>query len=73
MPDKKSRVAQIFRLTDVLRAIKAVKDAGLPVSAVRISPQGEIEVETLATRAQDSAGDLERWLADRGANYARPS
>jgi hypothetical protein len=71
MPKPKSR--QIFRRTDVLRAIKAVTDAGLPVSAVRISPQGEIEVETVKIQAQDSATDLECWLATRGANHARPS
>ena len=47
-----SKSRQVFRRTDVLRAIKAVKDAGLPVSAVRISPQGEIEVETIKAQAQ---------------------
>jgi hypothetical protein len=68
-----SKGRQIFRRRDVLRAIRAVKDAGLGISGVRISPQGEIQVETAATRAQDSASDLERWLAKRGANHARPS
>lgn len=68
-----SKSRQVFRRTDVLRAIKAVKDAELPVSAVRISPQGEIEVETIKAQAQDSATDLESWLAGRGSNHARPS
>ena len=68
-----SKSRQAFRRTDVLRAINAVKDAGLPISAVRISPQGEIEVETAKTQAQDSATDLERWLDSRGPNHARPS
>ena len=45
-----SKSRQAFRRTDVLRAINAVKDAGLPISAVRISPQGEIEVETAKNR-----------------------
>jgi hypothetical protein len=68
-----SKGRQAFRRTDVLRAIRAVRDAGLPVSAVRISPQGEIEVETAKAQAQDSATDLERWLEGRGANHARAS
>jgi hypothetical protein len=67
-----SKGRQAFRRTDLLRAIRAVRDAGLPVSAVRISPQGEIEVETAKIQAQDSASDLDRWL-EKGANHARPS
>jgi hypothetical protein len=67
------RNKQIFRRTDLTRAIKAVRDAGLSVSAVRISPQGQIEIETAKAQAQDSVTDLERWLARKGANHARPS
>ena len=68
-----SKSRQVFRRRDVMRAIRAVTDSGLVVTGVRISPQGEIEVETAKTRAQDSASDLERWLASRGSNNARPS
>ena len=67
-----SKSWQPFRHTDVLRAIKAVRCAGLPVSAVRISPQGEIVVETATAQAQDSA-DLECWLANKGGSHARSS
>jgi len=68
-----SKERQIFRRRDVMRAVKAVQDCGLTVSGVRISPQGEIEVETAKIQAQDSATDLERWIARRGASHARPS
>jgi hypothetical protein len=57
------RNKQIFRRTDLTRAIKAVRDAGLSVSAVRISPQGAIEVETVAPQVQDSEDSLDNWMA----------
>jgi hypothetical protein len=66
-----SRVAQKFRRTEVVRAIKAVKAAGLPVSAVRVSPQGQIEVET--AKVTDSVADLDSWLAKKGHGHADSS
>lgn len=59
-----------FRPAVLTRAIKAVTDAGLFVSAVRINPQGQIEIETTTRQAQDSGSDLDGWLAKRGANHA---
>jgi hypothetical protein len=41
-----SKRRQTFCRTDIMRAIKAVRDSGLSVSAVRMSAQGQIEVET---------------------------
>jgi len=55
-----------FRPKNITRAVKAVRDAGLTVSGVRISPQGEIDIETGGPTPHDSAKDLERWLAKRG-------
>ena len=63
---------QTFRRREVTRAIRAVRDAGLSVLAVRISPQGEIEVETAKAQAQDSTSDLDHWIATR-ENHARAS
>jgi hypothetical protein len=59
-----------FRPAVLTRAIKGVTDAGLSVSAVRISPQGQIEIETETQRKQDSGSDLDNWLVKRGADRA---
>ena len=63
---------QNFRRRDLMRAVKAVRDCGLTISGVRISPQGQIEVETVKGPAQDSS-DLDCWLAARGSKHARSS
>ena len=54
-----------FRPAALKRAIKAAQEAGLNVSGFRINPQGEIHIETAKAQAQDSAGDLDRWLATK--------
>jgi hypothetical protein len=68
----KPKTRQIVR-RGVLRAIKAVKDSGLPVAAVRMSPQGQVKIETTPRAAQDSVTDLDRWVAGKGASHARSS
>jgi len=59
-----------FRPAALTRVIKTIIDAGLSVSAVRISPQGQIEIETGTRPAQDSTSDLDGWLAKRGGDRA---
>jgi integrase len=54
-----------FRPAALKRAIKTAQEAGLTVSGFRINPQGEIHIETARGQAQDSGGDLDRWLAIR--------
>jgi hypothetical protein len=51
-----------FKQRDVMRAIKAAVKAGLSIGLVRISPQGQIELETGQPRAQDF-NSLDEWVA----------
>jgi hypothetical protein len=44
----------IFRQRDLTRAVKAVIAAGLHVSGVKVTAQGDIEVVTGDERMQDS-------------------
>jgi len=49
-----SRRPSTFRQRDLTRAVKAVIAAGLHVSGVKVSAQGDIEVVTGDERMQDS-------------------
>jgi hypothetical protein len=48
------RAPSAFRQQDVTRAVKAAKGAGVPVAAIKISPQGELQVVVGERRRQDS-------------------
>jgi hypothetical protein len=64
-----ARGACAFKQRDLTRAIRAVTAAGLVVAGVKISAQGEIEVVTGKSEAQDSKpqddldGELQEWEA----------
>ena len=55
------RAKQTFRRTDLMRTIKAARDAGLTVSEVRISPGGEITLHTDATSAEPVNEAADEW------------
>jgi hypothetical protein len=61
--------AAAFRQTDVTRAVRAATIAGLCVSAVKIAPDGTIEVLT-AQSAPAETDPLGEWKANRDARRA---
>jgi hypothetical protein len=68
-----SKGKHLYRKAELARAVRGVLELHLPVKFVRITADGQIEVEIGAAQAQDSAGgDLEHWLTKRaGGNNAR--
>jgi hypothetical protein len=58
-----------FRESDLKRAIKAVRESGLPVAEARITPDGEIRILTGGPPG-DGLSDLQRWRQKRGARAA---
>ena len=57
-----SRGRHLFKKTELAREVKGVQELDLPVKCVRISADGQIEVEIGAAQAQDSANN--EWGID---------
>jgi hypothetical protein len=64
-----SRGPRAFRQRDVTAALKAAVAAGMQVTAVKINPQGEIEVVIGKHAEQDC--DPDRELADFEARHGQ--
>ena len=67
-----SRGVQSFKLTEVRRVLRAVKEAGLETKQVRVGDV-EIEIGKPATDAQSAANgsDLDRELAEFEARHGQ--
>lgn len=61
-------MTQSFRTSHVARAVKAVQSAGLKVTAVVVSPDGTVRIETAET--DDPDAELEAARARRALRKA---
>ena len=63
-----SKGLQIFKQTDLLRAIRTSQKAGLSIARVEIDRDGKIIVVTGNgnAKAENTATELDRWLAKQG-------
>jgi hypothetical protein len=66
-----TRRPSAFRQCDLTRAVKAVIAAGLHVTGIKVSAQGDIEVVTGEWAVQDSTpqdSEVETWLGKHHAH-----
>lgn len=63
-----SKGRHMFRRTDLMRAVQAVKDTGLSIGEARITPDGSISIVTTQPQARP-ANELDAWIA-KDANSA---
>jgi hypothetical protein len=62
-----SKGMQIFKQTDLLRAIRTSQKAGLSIARVEIDRDGKIVVVVGdGKKAENTATELDRWLAKQG-------
>jgi hypothetical protein len=50
-----------FSQSDLRRAVKGIKDAGLPLRRVEISPEGRIAIITADAEPKDRASEPNEW------------
>jgi hypothetical protein len=66
-----SKGRHLFKRTDLIRVVRGVQELDLPVKCVRITADGQIEVEVGASQAQDSA--VNEWgIDDTAETRLRP-
>ncbi len=63
------RAPSAFRQADVVRAVKAVRAAAVPVSGVEIAPDGTIRILTAALPEAPSS-PFDSWKQKRHASAA---
>ncbi|MBI1265421.1 MAG: hypothetical protein GC187_11885 [Alphaproteobacteria bacterium] len=63
-----SRGACTFRQTDLTRAVKAARAAGLQVTATVIAPDGSIRLEHVADPRDNGESPFDKWKAKRDAH-----
>jgi hypothetical protein len=58
------RAPLLFKQTEVVRAVKGVKQGGLEVSGVKVTRTGDIVIETgKSLKSNAGNGELEDWMA----------
>ena len=65
-----ARTASTFRQSDVERAVKAARSAGLNVGKVEVAPDGTIRVIVADQAESASQNPFDKWKANRNAGPA---
>jgi hypothetical protein len=66
-----ARRASTFRQSDVERALKAARSAGLTVGGVEVAPDGTIRVMVADGRESGPATPYDEWKAKRDARATK--
>jgi hypothetical protein len=64
-----SKGRHLFKKTDLARAVRGAQELDLPVTRVRITSEGDIELEIGAPQLKDSATDEWKGRRDDGHSH----